>query len=56
MNKKQLQGWLDVLNYWLDHVEDYGTRYPDMKYMVEKFDHMIDEIYNIYKGLPDEQI
>lgn len=41
----KLDRWLDVLNYWFEHVEDYGDRYPDMLPMVKKFDQVINEIY-----------
>ena len=41
----KLDRWLDVLNYWFEHVEDYGDRYPDMLPMVKKFDQVINEMY-----------
>lgn len=41
----KLDRWLDVLNYWFEHVEDYGDRYPDMLSMVKKFDQVINEMY-----------
>ena len=50
MDKKTLERWLDVLNYWFEHIEDMGDRYPDMQPMVNKFDKVINEIYNLTKG------
>ena len=49
--KDKLDRWLDTLNYWFEHIEDYGDRYPDMKPMVEEFDQTIEEMYNLYKEL-----
>lgn len=54
--KSRLDRWLDVLNYWMEHVEEFAERHPDMKDMVDEFDKTIDEMYNLYKELPDEQI
>ena len=56
LSKAKICTWLDTLNYWVDYVEDYGDRYPDVKPMVDKFNKVIDEIYELYKELPDEQI
>ena len=56
LSKAKICTWLDTLNYWVDYVEDYGDRYPDVKPMVGKFNKVIDEIYELYKELPDEQI
>lgn len=53
--KSKLDRWIDVLNYWFEHVEDFGERYPDMKNMVDEFSRTIDEMYNYTKELPDEQ-
>jgi general stress protein 26 len=50
MDKKTLERWLDVLNYWFEHIEDMGDRYPDMQPMVNEFDKVINEIYNLTKG------
>lgn len=47
IDKDTLDKWLDILNYWFEHIEDYAERYPDMAPMVKKFDKMIDEMYNI---------
>lgn len=52
--KSRLDRWLDVLNYWMEHVEEFAERYPDMKDMVDEFDKTIDEMYNLYKELPDD--
>ena len=56
LSKAKICTWLDTLNYWVDYAEDYGDRYPDVKPMVDKFNKVIDEIYELYKELPDEQI
>jgi hypothetical protein len=50
ISKDTLDKWLDILNYWFEHVEDYAERYPDMAPMVKKFDKMIDEMYNVWKN------
>ena len=42
--------WIDVLNYWYEHVEDYGIRYPDMHNMVKQFEKTMDDIYFLTKG------
>ena len=44
---EQMERWLDVLNYWFEHIEDYGDRYPVMKPMVQKFSAVIDELYEL---------
>ena len=49
VNKETLEKWLDILNYWFEHIEDYAERYPDMAPMVKKFDKIIDEMYNLTK-------
>lgn len=53
--KSRLDRWLDVLNCWFEHIEEFGERYPDMKDMVDEFDKTIDEMYNLYKELPDDK-
>lgn len=50
LNRNMVDRWLDVLNYWFEHIEDMGDRYPDMQPMVNKFDKVIDEIYRLTKG------
>ena len=54
--KSRLDKWLDVLNYWFEHIEDFGERYPDMQNMVDEFSRTIDEMYNYMKELPDGQV
>lgn len=54
--KSKLDRWIDVLNYWLEYVEDFGERYPDMQNMVDEFSRAIDEMYDYMKELPDGQI
>lgn len=50
LNPKMISEWLDTLNYWYEHIEDYGDRYPDMRPMVKKFDNTINELYRLSKG------
>lgn len=45
----KLEDWLDTLNYWYEHIEDYGERYPDMLPMVKKFSDLIDEMFELTK-------
>ena len=51
LNPKMVDDWLDTLNYWFEHIEDYGDRYPDMKPMVKRFDNVINDIYRMKKGV-----
>lgn len=46
---EKLENWLDILNFWFEHIEDYGDRYPDMKPMVKNFERVIDELYTLIK-------
>ena len=50
VNKKTLEKWLDILNYWLDDIQELGERYDSMWNMYAKYDEMIDEMYNLTKG------
>lgn len=47
--REKLENWLDILNFWFEHIEDYGDRYPDMKPMVKNFERVIDELYTLIK-------
>lgn len=47
---KKTDKWLDVLNYWADHIQDMGERYDDLHSMYVKYEKTIDEIYNLTKG------
>ena len=49
VSRNKAENWLDILNYWFEHIEDYQDRYPDMKKEVEKFSKIIDEIYELTK-------
>ena len=51
LNPAMVDKWLDVLNYWMEHIEDYGDRYPDMLPMVKNFDQVINDIYRMKKGV-----
>lgn len=50
LNRDMVSRWLDVLNYWADHIQDLGERYDDMHPMYVKYDKMINEIYRLTKG------
>lgn len=47
---KKTDKWLDILNYWADHIQDLGERYDDLHPMYVKYEKTIDEIYNLTKG------
>lgn len=49
LDKKMLDRWLDVLNYWADHIQDLGERYDDLHPMYVKYEKIIDEIYKLTK-------
>ncbi len=48
--KNKTDKWLDILNYWADHIQDLGERYDDLHPMYVKYEKTIDEIYNLTKG------
>lgn len=48
--KNKTDKWLDILNYWADHIQDLGERYDDLHPMYAKYEKTIDEIYNLTKG------
>ena len=50
VNKETLEKWLDILNYWLDDIQELGERFDSMHKMYAKYDKMIDEMYNLTKG------
>lgn len=50
VKKETLDKWLDILNYWFEHIEEYKERYPDMAEQVEEFDKLIDDMYNLMMG------
>ena len=49
VNKETLEKWLDILNYWLDDIQELGERFDSMHKMYVKYDKMIDEMYNLTK-------
>lgn len=51
ITEKQLDKWLNILNYWLDDIKELGERYDSMWNMYKKYDKMIEELYNLKKGL-----
>lgn len=50
IDKKTLERWLDVLNYWLYEIQELGERYDNMHPMYVKYDKMIEEMYKLTKG------
>ena len=54
--KSKLDRWLDVLNYWSDEIAEIGENFPNTSgVMANKYDKMIEEMYNLYKELPDDK-
>ena len=54
---KRLDRWQDIMNYWEDEIQEVAERYDSMYHMYEKYDKMIDEVYNTIqelKGMQDE--
>lgn len=50
LNRDMVDRWLDVLNYWADHIQDMGERYDDMHHMYVKYERVITELYRLNKG------
>lgn len=50
LNRDMIDRWLDVLNYWADHIQDLGERYDDMHHMYVKYERVITELYRLTKG------
>ena len=50
LNRDMVDRWLDVLNYWADHIQDLGERYDDMHHMYIKYERVITELYRLTKG------
>ena len=50
LNRAMVDRWLDVLNYWADHIQDLGERYDDMHPMYVKYERVITELYRLTKG------
>jgi len=48
--RKKTDKWLDILNFWADHIQDMGERYDDLHSMYVKYEKTIDEIHNLTKG------
>ena len=51
LNPKMVDEWLDVLNFWCDHIQDLGERYDDLHQMYVKYEKVIDDIYRMKKGV-----
>lgn len=48
----KLDKWLDILNYWGDEIAEIGENFPNTSgVMANKYDKMVDEMYNLYKQL-----
>lgn len=42
----KMDKWLDVINYWEDEVRDVAERFDSEYRMYEKYNRVIDDIYN----------
>ena len=55
MNKQELinklDGWLDIVNYWEDEIRDVAERYDSEYRMYERYNRMIDDMYNTMQQL-----
>lgn len=51
----KLDKWLDVVNYWEDEIRDVAERYDSEYRMYERYNRMIDDIYNTMQQLKKEQ-
>lgn len=51
ITKQQLEKWLDVINECCEAIEMLAEQYPvDWERKLNKYNKMIDEIYNTIKG------
>ena len=50
ITKSKVEQWIDVLNYFDDDVQDAAERENNFR-MYEKYEKVINEIYNLYKEL-----
>lgn len=50
INKKQLEKWLNIMNFWADYIEELSYTYPRTAKKYEKFNEIIAEIYDLTKG------
>lgn len=50
---KKLDEWLDIINFWEDEIQEIAENYDCMYEMYEKYDKMIEEMYNLYKKLKE---
>lgn len=46
-----LDKWLDIINYWEDEIREVAERYDDMYSMYERYNKMIDQMYNLLQEL-----
>lgn len=46
-----LDKWLDIINYWEDEIREVAERYDDMYSMYERYNKMIDQMYNLLQQL-----
>lgn len=47
----KMENWLDTVNYWEDEVRDVAERYDSEYRMYERYNRMIDDIYNTIQKL-----
>lgn len=50
----KMDKWLDVINYWEDEVRDVAERFDSEYHMYEKYNRVIDDIYNTMQELKKE--
>lgn len=47
----KMENWLDTVNYWEDEIRDVAERYDSEYRMYERYNRMIDDIYNTIQKL-----
>ncbi len=52
ISKEQYDKWFDIINYWEDVIKEYAERYDGEHRMYEKYDKMIEDMYNATKKKP----
>jgi len=50
----KMDKWLDIVNYWEDEIRDVAERFDSEYHMYEKYNRMIDDIYNTMQELKKE--
>lgn len=47
--KEKIEKWLNIINYWDEEIQECAERYDSMYKMYEKYEAMIEEMYNLIK-------